>query len=106
MCIRDRVDPGGTRPFAAVGYDEDSLIFESRGQARRVTIDALPAWLVEHPDGLVCITEPLLGQVPALRSLAATRGFNYAKGRRVEVVLAAQAPGQPVTPAAPPPATP
>ncbi len=106
ITMRAAVDPGGTRPFAAVGYDEDSLIFESRGQARRVTIDALPAWLVEHPDGLVCITEPLLGQVPTLRSLAATRGFNYAKGRRVEVVLAARAPDKPVTPAAPPPATP
>jgi 4-amino-4-deoxy-L-arabinose transferase-like glycosyltransferase len=106
IAMRAAVDPGGTRPFAAVGYDEDSLIFESRGQARRVTIDALPAWLREHPDGLVCITEPLMGQVPTLRSLAATRGFNYAKGRRVEVVLAAQAPAEPVMPAAPPPATP
>ncbi len=106
ITLRSTLDPAGQRPFAAVGYDEDSLIFESRGKAERVTIEALPAWLEQHPDGLVCITEPLLAQVPALRANAATRGFNYAKGQRVEVVLATLASAEPVTPAAPPPATP
>jgi 4-amino-4-deoxy-L-arabinose transferase-like glycosyltransferase len=109
VALRATLDPSGVRPFAAVGFDEDSLIFESRGKAQRVTIDALPAWLERHPDGLVCITEPLLAKVPSLRSLAATRGFNYAKGQRVEVVLAALTPAgsdTPLTPAAHPPATP
>lgn len=109
ISLRASLDPSGTRPFAATGYDEDSLVFESRGRVQRVTIEDLPAWLERHPDGLVCITEPLLSQVPSLRALAATRGFNYAKGQRVEVVIAAATPAAPVaplTPAAPPPATP
>jgi len=84
-------DPTGTRPIIAVGYQEDSLIFETRGRAQRVTAMKLNELLALHPDALVVIDEPSLLLVPTeLQSLGAVRSFNYSKGRWVNVVVGSQ----------------
>lgn len=92
-----RVDPAGTRAIAAAGLDgrgfqEDSLIFETRGRAARVGVEALPAFRRDHP-GAIVVWEDRLGEPPAgLVERAAVAGFNYAKGRRVRVRVLEDAP--------------
>jgi 4-amino-4-deoxy-L-arabinose transferase-like glycosyltransferase len=83
-------------PIAAVGYVEDSLLFESGRRAERIGPDELADWIAAHPDGLVLSTVELMApggaaeaNLPALRPVepARVRGFNYSKGRIVEVQL-------------------
>jgi hypothetical protein len=88
VSVLAKADPKGDRPIASVGYEEDSLIFETHGRARRVPVTELDEWLRKNSNGLVCITEDQLKQFPSLRSLGAVRGFNYSKGRWVNVVIA------------------
>jgi hypothetical protein len=87
IAVVDRVDPSRRAPIAAVGYEEDSLIFETHGRAVRTNQADLGAWMQSHPEGLVCITEEALKETPGLESLGAVKGFNYTKGRWVNVVV-------------------
>jgi len=80
-------DPQGVRPIAAVGYQEDSLIFETRGRAVRLPAEQLKDWFKANPDGLVVIDEPNAKAFPDLVFKGGTRGFNYSNGRRVEVTV-------------------
>ena len=88
-------------PMAAVGYVEDSLLFESGRRVERLSPDQLAAWIDRHPGGLViAMTDALDGNGPAAASAnrlqpiesSRTRGFNYSKGRVVEVMLYAVVP--------------
>ena len=86
--ILAKQDPAHTRPIAAVGYQEDSLIFETRGRAERINADQIPAWLAQHPSGLIVIEERLLNDMPSLKSLGGALGLNYARGQWVHVSVA------------------
>ncbi len=84
------VDGEGARPLGMMGYEEDSLVFETRGRAERIVRDGLTAWVVEHPDGMVLLRRGV--EVPAVdgvrsESLGEFRGFNYSKGKVEELVL-------------------
>jgi hypothetical protein len=81
-------DPAGVRPVAAVGYEEDSLIFETHGRAERVKPADLNTWLERHPDGIVCIDDDPARAFPELVTIRAVSGFNYSKGRWANVVVA------------------
>lgn len=87
VAVLRKADPQKARPIAAVGYEEDSLIFETHGVAQRVAVTELDAWMDRHSNGLVCILEEDFKQFPSLKSLGAVRGFNYSKGRWVNVVI-------------------
>ena len=85
--------------MAAVGYVEDSLLFESGRRVERLGVDELSAWIDQHPDGLVIATTGLVdghgpASAPRLQPIESslTRGFNYSKGRVVEVMLYAVVP--------------
>jgi 4-amino-4-deoxy-L-arabinose transferase-like glycosyltransferase len=96
----DEFDPSHQRPIAAVadptasaslqGYQEDSLIYLSRGRVERVADQDLSAWLIDHPRALVI--------VPADRKYMSTRynicagvdGYSYTKGRPVYLAIVEQ----------------
>ena len=87
--------------MAAIGYVEDSLLFESGRRVERLGAEALPAWISQHPDGLVIATTDLLGRDGPIAAAAGrlqpiessrVRGFNYSKGKVVEVMLYAVVP--------------
>lgn len=46
-------DPGGSRPIAAAGYGEDSLIFLTRGRIERIGVGEAREWVRRNPDGLI-----------------------------------------------------
>lgn len=81
-----------TRPIAAVGWHEDSLIFETRGQSRRVDEWKLKEWLRQHDSptnrALIVMERERFERWPPMRELAAVKGFNYSNGKQVDLVLA------------------
>jgi len=78
-----QIDSQGVRPIAAVDYQEDSLIFESRGRVARVEAAALGDWMIKHPTGLAIVAETRGANSPQLRTVGTVEGFNYSKGRSV-----------------------
>jgi len=85
----DAFDSSGERPIAAVGYQEDSLIFLTRGRARRIAPDARDEWLAANEVGILVedlstssapaeLTQPLPGMIS---------GLNYSRGRVERVWL-------------------
>lgn len=87
------------RPFASVGYHEDSLIFLTRGRVNRIDVDAIDAWLEKNPNGIVAVqTSPtttpdfspeshgLVSMTFASGAPAMLEGLlNYSKGKTVTV---------------------
>jgi 4-amino-4-deoxy-L-arabinose transferase-like glycosyltransferase len=86
------IDPLGTRPIAAISYQEDSLIFQSRGRIERLDASLTQPWLQSHPTGLVIVDDAALNSSPRLRSVGSLSGFNYSKGRSVTLHIAELAP--------------
>ncbi len=87
------VDAARSRPLAAVGYQEDSLVFQTRGRVQRLTEPALAVWLAENPTGLVVLPAEAVERFPSLRPAGfdrphAVAAFNYARGRKEAVVVA------------------
>lgn len=84
------IDPESTRPLACSGYQEDSLVFATRGRIERVAEDSIAGWAVLHPDGMVIAPAD---SSTADRSLSAagwrvefdTGGVNLGRGRLVRV---------------------
>lgn len=85
----EAADPEGKRPIAAVEYQEDSLIFLTRGRAERIGAEGLGAWIAANEGGLVVrdlsssfsaaeLNEPLPGMIV---------GLNYSRGRIERVWL-------------------
>lgn len=76
-------DPHRTRPLAAAGYVEDSLIFLTRGRVRRIEQEQAAAWLEANPDGVLAA---LAGPDADLddhghEMVAEVSGLNYSRGR-------------------------
>ncbi len=82
----------GGRPIAAVGWHEDSLIFETRGRSRRIDEWKLKAWLAEHDSperrALIVMERERFERWPPMREVGAVKGFNYSNGKRVDLVVA------------------
>ncbi|MBL8761023.1 MAG: glycosyltransferase family 39 protein [Phycisphaerae bacterium] len=84
------VDPARSRPLACSGYQEDSLVFLTRGRIRRVPEESIADWAATHPEGLVIAP---IESSPAAASLRAagwrdefkTTGVNLGRGRIVRV---------------------
>ncbi len=83
-----QVDPSGTRPVAAVGYHEDSLVFARRGALTRLNEAGVQAWLASNPNGLIIAPASSDAGVSALRAVANVSGFNYSKGQSQSLVIA------------------
>lgn len=86
--IAQRLNSGSNvgRACAAVGYQEDSLVFLTRGRIERIADKDAAAWVKSHPDGMLVTRQGAdLGEVP-WASREYLTGFNYARTRR-EVVL-------------------
>lgn len=81
-----RLDPEGTRPFAASVFVEDSLIFESHGRVECMEVGDLDDWRDENVDGVMLIPAQYAAQ-RGWRALASVSGLNYTKGARVDLVL-------------------
>ena len=82
-------DDGQTRPIAAVGYHEDSLVFLTRGRLQK--IDDAHAWVRKNPRGLL-IAEPgeldtTKIQSPTLTEVGRVRGYNYSRGRLTDLII-------------------
>lgn len=86
------VDPTGTRPFAAVGYQEDSLTFLTAGRVARQSAAELGAWWAGHPAGLVLMDATAVHDGAAVREVARLHGFNYSNGRWQALVLVERQP--------------
>ncbi|MBX3386362.1 MAG: glycosyltransferase family 39 protein [Phycisphaeraceae bacterium] len=85
------IDPTLARPFASVGYHEDSLVFLTRGRVVKLDAIDLPAWTAANPTGLVLIDAAIAeANADALRAIGLERVagaakidvFNYSNGRR------------------------
>jgi 4-amino-4-deoxy-L-arabinose transferase-like glycosyltransferase len=92
------VDPGGTRPIVCVGYQEDSLIFETHGRARRIDSSELQPALDADPSTLIVASAEAVANRTDLTTLADLSGFNYAKGKHVRVLVCERAPEPKVPP--------
>lgn len=93
------LDPHASRPLACLrsgpgftGYDEDSLIFETRGRILRISHTDLPAWLAQNPSAIIVLPCDAVAAGPGLRTVQTLEGFNYSKGKRISLAIAEAAP--------------
>ncbi|QQS08622.1 MAG: glycosyltransferase family 39 protein [Phycisphaerales bacterium] len=105
------IDPTHSRPLACVrgghedrpglprleyGYDEDSLIFLTRGRCERLWRQEWKAWAKAHPDGILFLERNVADDdelhQASLRIVDRVLGFNYSKGRFVEVLVVEREP--------------
>lgn len=75
------------RPLASVGFNEDSLVFLRRGDVHRIPIDALPAWISSHPNGIVAINQLEYQHGLPLREIHHFGGFNYSNGEPAHMTI-------------------
>lgn len=93
-----QIDPTGTRQILAVEYQEDSLIFETHGRARRVSAEEALAALRSDENVLVVMPWEMaaanrlkvvgVGQGGGGRGGERVKGFNYSRGEWVDLVIA------------------
>jgi len=78
------------------GYDEDSLIFLTRGRCERLWRESWKAWANAHPDGILLLERNVADddelRQASLRIVDRVRGYNYTKGRFVDVLVVERAP--------------
>lgn len=74
------IDPKGERPITAVGYQEDSLIFLTRGRVRRAAAVDLRALLSNPGEAVLVLPDiDMPGEAPSRHQ--GIRGLNYSRGR-------------------------
>lgn len=93
-----RADPEQNRPIAAVGFHEDSLVFLTGARLARLGMPTIEPWLAEHPDGLLVLPKDketdLAGTLAsAAARIGSVRGFQYSKGRWVDLIVLDPAQG-------------
>lgn len=86
----ESLDPARSRPLACSGYQEDSLVFATRGRIQRVPEESIAEWAAAHPEGLVIAPTDSSRAAVLLRGAGwrdefSTRGVNLGRGRLVEV---------------------
>lgn len=84
------IDPESSRPLACSGYQEDSLVFATRGRVQRVPEESIAEWAAAHPEGLVIAPIELSRAAESLRGAGwhedfHTRGVNLGRGSLVVV---------------------
>lgn len=84
------LDPERLRPLACSGYQEDSLVFATRGRIERVPEDSIAVWAAAHPEGLVIAPIESSPAAELLRGAGwhddfHTRGVNLGRGKLVDV---------------------
>lgn len=85
--VREVITP--STPVAATGFCEPSLAFYLDHGFTELPRDAASSWLQQHPDGVLIADEAGAAAAAAsqpLTTIARATGYNFAKGRRVEVV--------------------
>jgi len=82
--LPDPADPHAP-PVGLVGYHEDSMLFLTRGTARRLPDDAWRSWAADNPDALLVVQHDRTGGVAPPGAVATLQGFNYTRGRWVTV---------------------
>lgn len=83
----EHADPAGDRPLACAGYQEDSLIFLTRGRAQRLTVEEALPWLGRTPGALLVIPEEMALRAQSAAVLGVIEGWNYSKGRTQRVAV-------------------
>lgn len=73
------------RPCAAVGYQEDSLVFLTRGRVQRIQAAEAAAWTRSHPDGMLVVSKKDGVSVERMLPELEVTGFNYARSKRESV---------------------
>jgi len=76
-----------------VGFQEDSLIFESRGHIQRIPPADLETWFRANPHGFAILPGAMLVDQQKYIPLTSAAGFNYSKGRIVHLCIATVRPG-------------
>ena len=84
-----RVDPDSILPVAAVGFHEDSLIFNTRGRVERLGEDELDSWLDANPESILVLP---LDQLANHDARVRVGGFNYSNGKSGTWVVARATP--------------
>lgn len=84
------IDSARARPLACSGYQEDSLVFATRGRIERVPEESIAEWAAAHPDGMVIAPVDSSRAAESLRTAGwrddfDTRGVNLGRGRLVDV---------------------
>lgn len=86
-------DPARQHPLAAVGFHEDSLIFNTHGRIQRLADEDLANWIADHPTGIVLIPADHPGAELLGRAQSTTTGFNYSRGKPVTLEVRPASPG-------------
>lgn len=77
-------------PVAAIGYHEDSLVYALRGRLARIDPEYLGVWLGAHDRSVLIAPADLPLDSAPFHRIGAVRGFNYARGREVDLVILQQ----------------
>jgi 4-amino-4-deoxy-L-arabinose transferase-like glycosyltransferase len=93
----ETLDPRHERPIAtvlyrdehgaALGYEEDSLVFLTHGRIERVADSDLDAWRAAHPRALLVVPALEKFGYQSYLPLAGIEGFNYSKGRITDLAI-------------------
>jgi 4-amino-4-deoxy-L-arabinose transferase-like glycosyltransferase len=70
------------RACAAVGYQEDSLVFLTRGRIERIAPEDAIMWARRNPDGIFVIRDGVDAGKVSWGVVETVRGFNYARSKR------------------------
>jgi 4-amino-4-deoxy-L-arabinose transferase-like glycosyltransferase len=88
----------GTR-VALVDFEEPSLIWGLRSHSRefptKISKAQIETWLREHPQDLCIMTEDAARHVPHLKAVARADGWNFAKGKHLQLVALTWASTEP-----------
>ncbi|MCC6971868.1 MAG: glycosyltransferase family 39 protein [Phycisphaerales bacterium] len=84
------LDPGRSRPLACSGYQEDSLVFATRGRIERVPEESIAEWAATQPEGIIVAPIESSRAAELLRIAGwhddfRTRGVNLGRGKLVDV---------------------
>ncbi|MEF9426244.1 MAG: glycosyltransferase family 39 protein [Candidatus Mariimomonas ferrooxydans] len=83
--------PPGHHQVAIVGYHEPSIVFLLGTDTKLAGVEQAVQHLLEHPDNIAIISEKyresFLERVPHARAIADIRGFNYNKGKYIDLIF-------------------
>lgn len=82
-----------SRPLAATGYTEDSLVFLTRGTLTKLPRDEANTWLAGTPGALlICRQQDREALTTPHRVLASVTGLHFARGKVITIELVEHAP--------------
>ena len=75
-------------PIAAVGYQEDSLVYATRGRLEPISKEQVAAWVSQHPNGWLVLPYSLAKDSAHLSIVGRVEGFNYSNGDHFDLAVA------------------